>query len=214
MSEADKAAHRAYWEHRLGGGPNANPATNNAAMHEDPGHLRNSLIAGEAAREGYADPEQISWENGLKQRLQEEYQLSDTESEIAAIMVSVTPVGTALDVGEGFVKATAALSRGDVKAAMEHLGSAGMSAAKIGKIEKKLMRLAAGGSGKAFEKLAKALPDVTSAWMARSVAKQGLAYSVVKESIARGFKNGMNPAEALTGGLGPVVLGAAEGHPL
>ncbi|WP_046022044.1 hypothetical protein [Magnetospira sp. QH-2] len=194
LSSEIRAGNEAYWEHRQGGGNSASPNSNMAAQAEDPRHRQNSLKAAQQARDAHMELEKADWEKSFKEGLIKDYGLSETEAEAAAIMVSVTPVGTALDVGQGFVKAGVALSRGDDTAALEHLGKAGLSAAKIKKLDTLLKK----GGGKL---LAKVMPDVTSAWMARGLAKQGLAYDTVKESIGRALKSGANPAEALTYGV-------------
>ena len=194
LSPEIQTGDKAYWEHRTGGGPNAGPNSNMAAQAEDPRHMRNSLEAARKARQAHADVEKADWQKSFKQGLIDDYDLSETEAEAAVIMVSVTPAGTALDIGQGCVKAGAALAKGDYAGALEHLGTAGLSAAKI----KKLDTLLRQGGGKL---LAKAMPDVTATWMAKSLARQGLVGEVAKDGIGRMLKSGASPAEALTYGV-------------
>lgn len=142
------------------------------------------------------NPEDIDWERGLKNDLRK-FGLSEETAEATVIAASVTPPGMALDVGQGLYKAGNALGRGDTKAALGHLGTAGMDAAKVKKIGTFLQK----GGEKARRALIKAFPDSMSVNMAQDLAKKGLGGKIVTESLSHAFKNGLDPKEALAYGV-------------
>ncbi|GAB6052510.1 hypothetical protein JCM17960_13300 [Magnetospira thiophila] len=149
-----------------------------------------------AARERAKAEAPYDWEGNLKSTLTEAG-VPEPVADLGVVMISVTPVGTALDLGQGAANATRAFARGDMEQGLSQLAQMGLDTVRIGKVRKVLEA----GGDKAVKALAKAMPDINAAWMAKELAQQGLAGPVVKEAIARGLKNNLNPAEALTYGV-------------
>ncbi|MEH6633478.1 MAG: hypothetical protein V7776_21895 [Halopseudomonas aestusnigri] len=190
----DRATNERYWAHNRGGVRYlSNPSTHNAAINNTPEHQHNSLRAGGLQRSIF---EEVDWEEGLTRHFINAG-MNENVAKTAVFIVSLTPAGTVLDIGEGLVNASLALEKNDVKGALGYLGTAGLSALKVGKIGNLVKK----GGLKMQRALVKAMPDVIAATMARQLVNQGLKSKVVGDSIARGLKNGFKPAEALAYGV-------------
>ena len=137
------------------------------------------------------EPDELDWENTVIKEFVRTG-IPAPAAKALAIVIAITPLGTAFDVGQNLFNAGNALARGDIKSGLGYLGSAGMSVAKVGQVADLLSKHGA----KVADALSKALPEIASSYVARDLAKQGLAGQATKETLEKAFKNGLKVREA------------------
>ncbi|WP_120497556.1 hypothetical protein [Kiloniella sp. EL199] len=186
----DQKASTAYWMHNRGG----TTGTSVTAIAQTKEHRQQSLIAGNNV---LYQEDVLSWEKDVTEELIRNTGIDKGLATDIATVISFTPVGSALDIGEGLLNASVAFEQGDIEKGLGYLGEAGMSALKINKLKKLFVK-----SGvKAQRIISDALPDLAARKMFKALSKQGLSSGVVKDSIFRAFRNGFNPGEALAYGV-------------